>query len=58
MKLHKRNNNYILTSIKLPAADEMLLENGEFAQQFIKENATDDYEIIELHMSSTYGGGR
>jgi len=24
----------------------------------LKAKATDDYEIIELHMSSTYGGGR
>lgn len=52
---------------------EKQLENGEFAhgirsrethlsiqqaQQFIKENATENYEVIELHRSNKYGGGR
>lgn len=36
MKLHKRNNNYILTSIKLPAADEMALDNGEALEVELK----------------------
>ena len=36
MKLHKRNNNYILTSIKLPVADEMALDNGEALEVELK----------------------
>ncbi len=47
------------------------IENGEFAhglrsvethlsiqqaEQFISENATENYEVIKLHQSSTYGG--
>lgn len=36
MKLHKKNNNYILTSIKLSAADEMALDNGEALEVELK----------------------
>lgn len=70
-QIYAIEHNYC--EIELERKVQEQIANGEFAhgirsqethlsvqqaEKFIKENATDDYEIIELHMSSTYGGGR
>ena len=70
-QLYSIEANYDEEVMKLKVAEQ--LENGEFAHgirsqethlsiqqanDFIKENATDYCEVIELHKSNTYGGGK